>query len=199
MAEKNLGKLVKRTTKVVPIAKPTPAPTPTQAPTVLADAIIPVQALGTIEDVKDTVKNLLQDIAILSAPKSEKEPEAEEAKAETTEERQGSDWLQEQVILLRQDLEQAQLELAQSRDEYDNLYATVEQQIHDGVLPQQVLYGDGGDVKQSAISLFNELQSNLLSMGLNQETGQPNFIIYPIGFLLRLIEFFPFLEKEKRF
>jgi len=159
--------------------------------------VAPVQAPKP-NNVTDVVNGLLQDINMLTAKPAEEviEPEVE---GDTSEERHGSEWLEEQVQLLTQESGQLRYELEQARSEYNNLYVAMQ---NNGMMPQQaqMQYGEGNDaVKMGVLTLFNELQQNLLAMGINQETGAPNFQIYPVGFLNRMMVFFPFLENEKRF
>ena len=59
--------------------------------------------------------------------------------------------------------------------------------------------GNDGQIKNSVVKLFNEIQENYFSMGKNPHTGQPNLIIPPIAFMNRMIQFFPFLDNEKKF
>lgn len=210
MAVKNLAQIAKKntgTTKVQPVVKQSPVKSAPKAPVMLADVIVPVDAVPAPvqapapkpNNVSDVVNGLLQDINMLTAKPVEEVVATEEVIVDTSEERHGNEWLEEQIQLLTQESDQLRDELMQARNEYDNLYTAMQ---NNGMMPQEVQmqYGQGNDaVKMGVLALFNELQQNLLAMGVNQETGVPNFQIYPVGFLNRMMVFFPFLENEKRY
>ena len=92
------------------------------------------------------------------------------------------DWLEEQVSTLTNELDLL-------RNEYVML---LEKQ-------QNMLNGYDEKIKNSVIVLFNELQQNHISLGVDPNTGIGNFRIYCPGFLNRMIKFFPFLEEIKQF
>jgi hypothetical protein len=140
---------------------------------------------------KETVDKLLENVD-LSLEK--KDDLLELATSETRQEVEGAEWLQEQVALLSSENELLKNDLAAAKDNYVKIFSEF-QNLKGGTAGVQ----DDGVTKSQVIKLFNELQSNHLAMGKNQMTGEPNFRIHPIAFMNRLILFFPFLDKEKRF
>jgi hypothetical protein len=100
--------------------------------------------------------------------------------------KEGSEWLGEQVSLLSEQVESLRAELALAKGDYQKIFEE-NQRIKAGVGIQ-----DDGAVKANVIKIFNELQENHFAMGVN-------FIIYPVAFMNRLVVFFPFLEKVKRY
>lgn len=95
------------------------------------------------------------------------------------EEPKGIDWLQEQVALLSQQVETLKKDLAKAKTENAK--------------------GDEGEIKKGIGVLFEELQTNYIKMGRNPNTGISNLVIPPVAFMNRLIMFFPFLGKLKRY
>lgn len=144
---------------------------------------------------EETVLSIIDNIDVLTG-KSDIEivenVEETSSEAPTTMEKEATRWLQEQVELLTAENEQLRADLEQLNDYYNP--------NPNG--PQNDLYkptSTHNDSNVGVINLFNEIQTNLISMGINQQTGMPNLIIAPINFLNRMIAFFPFLENEKRF
>jgi len=138
---------------------------------------------------KETVEKLLEDSPIVTLEKPEEdllvldeEPIPEEPK--------GVEWLEEQVILLGEKNKALSAELEVVKIEND--------QLRGGFVAPPQPTGDDGAVKAVVIQLFDELQSQLISRGMNETTGQPNFEIRPVGFINRLVSLFPFLEPMKR-
>ena len=126
---------------------------------------------------KKTVEKLLEDSPITTLDKKEELLEFDESSQEP----KGIEWLEEQVTLLTQKNKALNLELN-----------AIQLKQNTGVLI------DDGDVKKVVIQLFNELQENYIKMGVDKQ-GMGNFRIYTPGFLNRMIKFFPFLEKVKRY
>ena len=124
---------------------------------------------------KQKVKELLQDVPMTIAEKEEL------LEIESTPKKEG-EWLEEQVNLLSEQVETLRNELAQSKEDYQKIFTEY----------QYVKNNDDSELKPIIIRLFNEIQDNHISMGRN-------FIIHPPSFLERLIMFFPFLAKEKRY
>jgi len=91
----------------------------------------------------------------------------------------GIEWLQEQIELLSNENEQLknQIDILINKQNLPLLNNSID---------------DSSLLKENIIKLFNELQSHHLRLG-------ENFIIYPIGFMKRLIKFFPFLEEYRKF
>ena len=133
---------------------------------------------------KATVKELLKDSPITTPPQddllildeSDKEPK-------------GVEWLEEQVTLQSTEIERLRVELATEKQ-------------NNVTLQEQVAKGGGvsdSELQKNVTTIFNELQTNYLKMGRNQQTNQPNLVIPPAAFMNRLIMFFPFLKGLKRF
>ena len=130
---------------------------------------------------KETVDKLLEDSPIVTLDKKEELLELDEP---TKDEPKGVEWLEEQVTLLNQKNEALSAELGVVKAEN-----------------QALKLGGGsndGEVQKIVVQLFDELQENYIKMGIDNR-GIGNFRIYTPGFLNRLIKFFPFLEKHKRY
>jgi len=127
---------------------------------------------------KKTVEKLLEDSPITTLDKKEELLEFDESSQEP----KGIEWLEDQVTLLTQKNEALTAELEMSQPEKQQF----KQDVSDG------------DVKKIVIKLFSELQENYIKMGIDNK-GMGNFRIYTPGFLNRMIKFFPFLEKVKRY
>jgi len=134
---------------------------------------------------KAAVEELLHDVP-LTLEKKETISEVEENK----EQKQGIEWLEEQVQLLSESNENLKAELILAKDDYSRIFEE-----------NQRLKNGGGDeaIKLKVIELFNELQNNHLQLGSDPITNIGNFRIYCPGFLNRLIIFFPFLESVRKF
>jgi hypothetical protein len=142
---------------------------------------------------KEMISNLLEDINTLTkAPVEVVIPDEIQL---TTEEKEASTWLQEQVALLSEESELLRSEIRALQAENDGLRNNY------GGVHENGLNSENNDnrVASSVINLFNELQNNLISMGVNQQTGKPNLFIAPVEFLKRMIMYFPFLDNEKKF
>ena len=126
---------------------------------------------------KKTVEKLLEDSPIITLDKKEELLEFDESSQEPN----GIEWLEEQVTLLTQKNKALNLELN-----------AIQLKQNTGVSI------DDGDVKKIVIKLFNELQENYIKMGVDKQ-GMGNFRIYTPGFLNRMIKFFPFLKKVKKY
>jgi len=146
----------------------------------------PVVKQPTAEEIRDQkakakVEELLQDSPITTFDKKDDLLELDEP---TKEEPKGVEWLEEQVTLLNQQKEALSAELGVVKAEN-----------------QALKLGGGsndGEVTKVVVQLFDELQENFVRMGVDNR-GMGNFRIYTPGFLNRMIKFFPFLEKHKRY
>jgi hypothetical protein len=147
---------------------------------------------------KEVVKNLLSesevDLSLTTKPKEDLLEVVEDEKP------QGSGWLEEQVALLTSENELLRAEVQEAQMNYQKIF-NENQRIKAGQGIQ-----DDSDLKQNIMRIFHELQSNYMKMGMSNQTrtevipaGEPNFRIAPAAFINRLIVFFPFLQKEKRF
>lgn len=135
---------------------------------------------------KAKVEELLQGVDF--TPKKDDEL----LEVEPDEDNKSVEWLQEQVTLLGEQAETLRSELAQAKDDYAKVFELY-QQVKSGAGIQ-----DNSDVATNVTKLFIELQNAYIQMGINQ-TGQSNLIIYPVAFMNKLIDFFPFLANYKRF
>jgi hypothetical protein len=139
---------------------------------------------------KAKVKELLDGVD-LSSPKKE-----DDLLKISKEEQHGTDWLQEQVGLLSSENELLKADLAVAKSDYQKLLVE-NQHLKEGVGIQ-----DESTLKTGVLTIFHEIQSNYLkNPGFTTIpiAGTPNFVIVPPAFLNRMIMYFPFLQKEKRF
>lgn len=137
---------------------------------------------------KEKVKELLEGVNLSLKPVN-KEDELFEIENEP----KGSEWLQEQVSLLASENQNLKNELEVAKESYTRIF-TEFQNIKGGAG-----IVDDGVLKSQVVKLFHEIQSNYVNMGKNQYTGEPYFRIVPGAFLNRMIQFFPFLQQEKKF
>jgi len=169
MAEKNLIKLAKGAKKTP--TKKTPTKKTIQKPKSSTDE----RELKA----KQKVEELLQDVPLVIEKKDDL------LEVDNTENKVSVEWLEEQITLLSEKNESLKAELEISKADFQELKNC------------GVSNDDG--VKLKVIELFNEIQENHLKLGTDPNTGIGNFRIYCPGFLNRLIVFFPFLAKEKRY
>jgi len=142
---------------------------------------------------KAKVDELLDGVVL--TPKTE--GEKEELLEVDDDEPKSTEWLEEQCTKLSEENERIKSELLLANEDYKKIFVQY-QQLKNGGIQETVTTNDDA-LQIKVVQLFNELQAQYLSMGTNPMTGQPNFIIFPIGFMNRLIMFFPFLEQHKRF
>lgn len=134
--------------------------------------------------VKKKVAELLEGIEL--TPKQK-----EEIIELDTEHKQGVEWLEEQVALLSESNEKLRQELADSKEDYKKIFEE-NQDLKKGVVISDDI------VKNNVIKLFNEIQENYFKMGKNAQ-GQPNLVLPPVAFMNRMIMFFSFLNKHKKY
>ncbi len=144
--------------------------------------------------IKETVDSLLDHVN-LGNPNEKKEVVVEPEEV-TTVQREATTWLEEQIEQLTEDNNRLSGELADTKQAYDDLYNGMQQYQNTGMMPSS--FGDG-ETKRKLIEEFRLIQNNLLTMGVNPQTQQPNLIIRPVEFLLRLCMIFDFLQNEKKF
>lgn len=108
--------------------------------------------------------------------------------------KEGAEWLEEQVTLLTEQNELLRSELSLAKQDYERIFVE-NQHIKTGV----GITSNDGVVKANVIELFEEIQNNHITLGVDPTTNIGNFRIYCPGFLNRLITFFPFLEERKRY
>ena len=139
---------------------------------------------------KESVEKLLEGVSLTPNVKEEKEELLEIA---SDDKKNGLEWLQEQVDALATENGILRTEAQYAKEDYRKIFDE-NQRLKNGVGIQ-----DDGMLKMTVVKVFNELQSNYISMGHNPMTGAPNFVINPPAFMNRLILFFPFLQDEKKF
>ena len=138
---------------------------------------------------KETVKNLLDGAEINLTPKPKEEDllEVDETQVKS------ADWLQDQVALLTSENELLKGELAVAKGDYQRIF-NENQRIKAGAGVQ-----NDEELKKGVLTIFHEIQSQYMKNPGFRPDGIPNFFILPVAFINRLIVFFPFLAKEKRF
>lgn len=182
MAKSNLVKLAKggKNTKTKPAPKP-------------AVKKVEEKPLTPEEErdlkAKQKVKELLSDVPLVP-PTGDEVLELEEEKKEV----EGVDWLTEEVTKLTAENEQLKADYGKLFEENKRLKAGKPAIVVDESTPV-----DEGAVKVNLVKLFNELQANYLRNPGVSQFGTPNFIIYPVAFMERMVMFFPFLGKEKKY
>jgi hypothetical protein len=139
---------------------------------------------------KAKVKELLEGVSLTPKKDDLLEVDTQQTGGE---EAKSTDWLQEQVGLLSSENELLKTDLLVAKDNYQKLLAENLQ------LKQGVGIQDESALKTGVLTVFHEIQSNYLKNPGNSQYGTPNFVIVPPAFLNRMIMYFPFLQKEKRF
>lgn len=138
---------------------------------------------------KQKVEELLSDVSLV--PKTSEEVlELDDNKQEP----EGVDWLTEEVTKLTAENEQLREDYAKILDENRRLKGG-----RPAVVIDESESVDESLVKEKLLQLFNELQANYMRNPGVSQFGTPNFIIYPVAFMERMIMFFPFLGKEKKY
>jgi hypothetical protein len=137
---------------------------------------------------KEKVASLLEGVDLTL----KKDPELLEVAPEEAEDEVSNDvdWLQEQVQKLAEDNDRLKSEAEVAKGDYAKIYDAY-QQLKGGV-SLSAPDGNTEAIRLKVVQLFNEIQAQHLSL-------RHNFIIYPEAFLNRLIVFFPFLDREKRY
>jgi hypothetical protein len=133
---------------------------------------------------KETVEKLLEGVELV--PKKENDT----VEIETTVHKEGKEWLEEQVGLLSEQVEQLRSELGQSKEDYTKIYQ--ELQLKKGN-PKDLL---NETLVQNVVLMFNELQANLT--GRNQERT-PHDIVKIDYLLNQIMLLFPFTEQYRKF
>jgi len=156
-------------------------------PVLKKEKVVAVKTLTRDEErdlkAKEVVEKLLQDVII--TPKSR--PDELLIVDDEPQSGEGLGWLEEQIELLTQKNNLLTSELVQSKEDYIKLYNNGGIDVSNDI------------VRQKVIELFNEIQSNHITLGSDPTTGVGNFRIYCPGFLNRLIMFFPFLSEFKQY
>lgn len=138
------------------------------------------------EKVKEIANDLLKDIPLTVDEHMNNATEMviESSEINDKKSQSNSEWLEEQVGLLTDQVQELRKQLADKNEEFDNLLKG----------------GNHSDsqLKDTVIRLFSEIQTNYLSMGKNPVTKQPNLVIPPLAFMNRMVLFFPFLNEIKK-
>lgn len=138
------------------------------------------------EKAKQRVQELLAEVPVLTSlgvVEESQQPQVEEPV-------HGVDWLEEQVESLSSENQQLRLELETSKYDYSRLYEDFQKRLNGG---GQMI---DETTKANIVTMFNELQANML--GQNRE--RTPWTIVNIKYLLgQMISMFPFIEQYKRF
>ena len=195
-----------KTSDIIKMAKTTKKPTPLPTKKVVVKKEVePKKVVKPVEieedrdtKAKKTIEKLLEGISFNPLDYKKKEVEevdedggeydGEQPEHENT---GGNEWLEQQVTELTQINEYLRNQLANSSTQtQDNLtnYTTKEVVLEDN------------NVKENVVKLFIELQTVYMNVGFNYSTGIPrtNMIINPEQFMVRLLDFFPFLENYRK-
>jgi hypothetical protein len=180
--------MAKSTKQLVNLAKGVKKVTPVKK------EVVPEKVLTPAEErdikAKEVVKELLSDsdVDLTLTPKPK------EDLLEVEEEPTGSDiWLQEQVAALTSENQLLKGELEVMKVDFQKML-NENQRVKSGAGVQ-----NDGELKNGILTIFHEIQSNYMKNPGLTPYGTPNFVIVPPAFLNRLIVYFPFLQKEKRF
>lgn len=122
---------------------------------------------------KQKVEELLQDIKLTKE---------EEKKIEKVEDKKGVEWLEEQLEILTDRNAVLENEAKEAKENYEKLYQSTQNK------PQS----SNSNTDTKVLELFDELQNGYMKYG-------NNFIVYFPAFLNRMILFFPFLERYKKY
>jgi hypothetical protein len=120
---------------------------------------------------KENVEELLKDINLY--------PEQKEVKVVL--DKNSKEWLENQISLLSDDNEKLRKEMGGLKEENEKLK------------------NSNGDiaVMNKVIDFFNDFQNNYIP-GVDV-MGRPNMLIWPLAFMNRMVDFFPFLASGKKF
>jgi hypothetical protein len=174
MAKKsNLSRVAKKSTTTARTAK---------AKTTTAEKTQTVESKE--EKTKRKVDELLSDLPI--DPKKKDDLLELDESSEVTIDKESVGWLQEQLGKLAEENEKYKREAEEAKANYKKLFDDF-QKIKEG---KNVV--TDAELKQNVSTVFNELQSNYFKFG-------KNFVIAPVAFMNRLVMYFPFLEKQKKF
>ncbi len=141
---------------------------------------------------KKAVEKLLEGISFnpLDYKKKEVEEVYEDSEEQVEHENSGNnEWLEQQVTELTQINEYLRNQLAN----------TSLQNTSNNYISNDVVLEDN-NVKTNVVKLFMELQTVYMNVGFNYSSGVPrtNMIINPEQFMIRLMDFFPFLENYRK-
>ena len=139
---------------------------------------------------KEVVENLLKDV-----PMDLKKDIIEKHEVE----KEGDDWLTEQLSLLSAENDKLREESALAKENYIKLYDSYKK-LKNGESQVPLITGDNlvpeSELNNNIITLFNEVQANYL--GSNQQrTAYTNMSTQHL--LSKLLSFFPFLSKYRKF
>lgn len=126
---------------------------------------------------KETVSKLLDEVPLRN--------KKEDTKMETTEIKKGTEWLEEQLQTLTEKNEALEKEAVQAKENYKKIFEDFQKLKNSND-------GQPNPEKEKVLELFNELQDNYGKLG-------QNFRVFFPAFLNRMVMFFPFLSKHKRY
>ena len=191
-----------KTSDLVKMAKTTKKTTPSATKKVVTKKEEPKKIVKPVEveedrdtKAKKTVEKLLEGISFNPLDYKKKEVEevdedAGEYDSEQPEHENGgsNEWLEQQVTELTQINEYLRNQLANSTPQNGSNYTNKDIMLQDN------------NVKENVVKLFMELQTVYMNVGFNYSSGIPrtNMIINPEQFMIRLLDFFPFLEDYRK-
>lgn len=135
---------------------------------------------------KQKVEELLSDVNMSYTTSVETPPNVIRVK-------EGIEWFEQELEMLTKENEKLKQETFEAKTEYEKIFTAY-----------QHLKGGGGhvdeeDIKNSIVRLFSEIQENYITMGIDPVKRVPNLVLPPVAFMNRMIMFFPFLERHKKF
>ena len=126
---------------------------------------------------KETVSKLLDEVPLIN--------KKEENKVENVEMKKGTEWLEEQLQILTEKNEVLEKEANDAKENYKKIFEDFQKLKNSND-------GQPNPEKEKVLQLFNELQDNYGKLG-------QNFRVFFPAFLNRMVVFFPFLSKHKRY
>jgi len=189
-----------KTSDLVKMAKTTKKTTPSTTKKVVTKKEVEPKKIVKLVEVeedretkaKKTVEKLLEGISFnpLDYKKKEVEEDSEDDGEQIEHENSGSnEWLEQQVTELTEINEYLRNQLANTSTQNNSSNYT----------SKEVVLADT-NVKLNVVKLFLELQTVYMNVGFNYTSGSPrtNMVIYPEQFMVRLLDFFPFLEEYRK-
>lgn len=137
------------------------------------------------DEVTENVKRKVNEL--ISSIPSELKNNDEVFELEGEDTKVGNEWLEEQIDLLSQEVERLRKELAESKGDYKKLHEDYMKLSKN----KNVEYLDT-ELNKKVVAFFDDVQTAYMKMGKNLQ-------IVPPAFLNRMVTFFPFLKKYKKF
>lgn len=143
---------------------------------------------------KQRVEDLLDGVDLTNPNKEE---EVVVAASPTNEDLKNIDWLQEQISTLTKENERLTTELGTAKEDYGKIFKKFTEVSNNPNTPTPIVQTQSNDASQASIlKLFNELQNNLMGNNKERTSWKTASIPHLLG---TLTEFFPFLDKHKRY